>query len=72
MHKAIGTMEEHFNPDDLNELDSLFFDSEGPVDPSPEESSVPIVALIFPKGGNGNTSVPTCQGLSADIRSLRS
>jgi chromosome partitioning protein len=43
------------NPDDLDEIDSLFFDREAETRPEPRSSRT--VALISPKGGTGKTSV---------------
>lgn len=50
-------VENRVNPDDLDEIDSLFFDSESTPDAEVEASSAPIIALISPKGGTGKTSV---------------
>jgi len=57
---TIGSAEDDsdLNPDDLDEIDGLFFDSDGIAlesQPAPRPSR--IVALVSPKGGTGKTSV---------------
>lgn len=46
------------NPDDLDEIDSLFFDNDDEIaETQPRSKPPPIVAMISPKGGTGKTSV---------------
>jgi chromosome partitioning protein len=47
------------NPDDLDEIDSLFFDSGDSPTPTERVLLTPtrIVALVSPKGGTGKTSI---------------
>ncbi len=45
------------NPDDLDEIDSLFFDNEDSAEDLRRKPPAKIVALVSPKGGTGKTSV---------------
>jgi len=58
MQPAAMDEESHINPDDLDEIDSLFFDSDKATTETFSESRLcRIVALISPKRGTGKTSV---------------
>jgi len=58
IHAPLSEDQNHVNPDDLDEIDSLFFDSEGSgADTSLASRSSRVVALVSPKGGTGKTSV---------------
>lgn len=58
IHPSATEDEAHVNPDDLDEIDSLFFDTEGSI--AENLAAAPparIVALVSPKGGTGKTCV---------------
>ncbi len=47
-----------FNPDDLDEIDSLFFDQQPQLaDSSQTKRRLRLVALVSPQGGTGKTSI---------------
>ena len=47
-----------FNPDDLDEIDSLFLDEEPTfLSPTRKRRRLRLIALVSPKGGTGKTSI---------------
>lgn len=58
------------NPDDLDEIDSLFLDEE-PIFPSPTRTGrrLRLIALVSPKGGTGKTSI--AMNLAGSLNSQR-